>query len=108
MYAGTPSTVVSLWPASDKSTPELMKYFYQNLKEGQAKDIALNNARKQYLENATGKARHPFYWGGFVLIGDNDPLQTRSLTYLWIIAGMLGIGVIFILSRRRSSGTRHA
>ncbi|MEO9850040.1 MAG: CHAT domain-containing tetratricopeptide repeat protein [Reichenbachiella sp.] len=91
-YAGVPATVVSLWPASDKSTPELMKYFYQNLKDGQSKSEALNNARKQYLATATGKARHPFYWGGFVLIGDDSPIKTGNSNLASLLA------VLFLLT----------
>lgn len=101
-YAGVPATVVSLWPASDKSTPELMKYFYQNLKDGQAKDVALNNARKQYLSTAKGKARHPFYWGGFVLIGDNQPLKSTSNNMLWIFLIVVVIGVVGIATLRKN------
>ena len=96
-YAGVPATVVSLWPASDKSTPELMKYFYQNLTDGQAKDIALNNARKQYLSTATGKARHPFYWGGFVLIGDNTPIKKGVNMLLWFVPMIIGVFAMFAL-----------
>lgn len=101
-YAGVPATVVSLWPASDKSTPELMTYFYQNLKDGQAKDVALNNARKQYLSTAKGKARHPFYWGGFVLIGDNKPLKSTSNNMLWVFLIVVVIGVAGIAAVRKN------
>ena len=98
MYSGVPSTVVSLWPASDKSTPELMKYFYQNLKEGQSKDIALSNARKQYLEKAVGKARHPFYWGGFVLIGSNEPVPPqKKTTWFYVIWLFVIVGFVFLV-----------
>lgn len=100
-YAGVPATVVSLWPASDKSTPELMKYFYQNLKDGQAKDVALNNARKQYLATAKGKARHPFYWGGFVLIGDNSPIEEDKNLLIWLIPSVLIIVMILTVYRRK-------
>ncbi|MEO9872797.1 CHAT domain-containing protein [Ekhidna sp.] len=100
-YAGVPATVVSLWPASDKSTPELMKHFYQNLKDGQAKDVALNNARKQYLATAKGKARHPFYWGGFVLIGDNSPIEEDANLLVWVIPGVLVIVMILTVYRRK-------
>lgn len=93
-YAGVPATVVSLWPASDKSTPQLMKYFYQNLKDGQAKDVALNNARKKYLETATGKARHPFYWGGFVLIGDNSPIEKKPSNLASLLAVLFFITIL--------------
>lgn len=102
-YAGVPATVVSLWPASDKSTPELMKYFYQNLKEGQAKDEALNNARKEYLKNAVGKAKHPFYWGGFVLIGDNQPLEEDSNPLVWAMLALVVTLAVGMIIRRRKS-----
>ena len=101
-YAGVPSAVVSLWPASDKSTPELMKYFYQNLKDGQSKDVALNNARKQYLSTAKGKARHPFYWGGFVLIGDSQPIARQSnwIIYLMGLSLIIVIGAVALKKKR--------
>ncbi|WP_436517965.1 CHAT domain-containing protein [Ekhidna sp. To15] len=108
IYAGVPSTVVSLWPASDKSTPDLMKYFYQNLKEGQTKDVALNNARKQYLATATGKARHPFYWGGFVVIGDNSPIEDDRNLLVYLIPSILIIVMILTVYRRRKIATKRS
>lgn len=104
-YAGVPATVVSLWPASDKSTPELMTNFYQNLKDGQAKDVALNNARKQYLATAKGKARHPFYWGGFVLIGDSSPLEEDSNFLIWVVPSILIIALVLALYRKKNKAT---
>lgn len=100
-YAGVPATVVSLWPASDKSTPDLMKYFYGNLKEGQTKDAALNNARKEYLKGAKGKARHPFYWGGFILIGDNTKVAGQDMRATWWIMAILVIIVIPVYLKKR-------
>ncbi|WP_462254325.1 CHAT domain-containing protein [Ekhidna sp.] len=100
---GVPSVVMSLWPASDKSTPKLMQYFYQNLKDGQSKDLALNNARKQYLSEAEGKSRHPFYWGGFVLIGDNSPIQTEQKFYGFFIPILLTFVMIVVLYSRGKS-----
>lgn len=102
-YAGVPSTVVSLWPASDKSTPQLMEYFYKNLKEGQSKDVALNNARKEYLSSAKGKARHPFYWGGFVLIGDNSPIENDRNLLVYVIPSVLVIVMILTVYRRKKN-----
>ncbi len=100
---GVPSVVMSLWPASDKSTPELMKYFYQNLKDGQTKDEALNNARKSYLSTAEGKARHPFYWGGFVLIGDNSPINNERNLLVYVIPSVLVIVTILTVYRRKKN-----
>jgi len=44
-----------------------MKHFYQNLKDGQNKVEALNNAQKKLIEDQTFS--HPYYWAAFELIG---------------------------------------
>lgn len=105
-YAGVPATVVSLWPASDKSTPQLMKYFYQYLQDGQSKDVALNNARKQYLETAQGKARHPFYWGGFVVIGDNTPITGHTNLLVWMFPVLIIIILIGTVLKKRKQADK--
>ena len=97
---GVPSGFIRSWPEAHNYTPKLMKYFYKNLKEGQTKDLALNNARKQYLETATGKARHPFYWGGFVLVGDNVAIKKDLDRTKWIFMGLLSALITIILIRR--------
>ncbi len=95
--AGVPSVVTSLWPASDKSTPKLMSHFYENLKNGLPKDLALNNARKQYLKTAVGKARHPYYWGGFILIGDNRKVESSDDNSL-LLKVIAVVSIILIIS----------
>ncbi len=67
-YAGARSVVASTWLADDRSTATLMQDFYQNLMSGQPKDIALKNARIQFLKEVP-EAAHPFYWAGFRLYG---------------------------------------
>lgn len=65
-YAGVRSTVMSLWPASDQETAKIMVAFYENLKLGQNKAQALQQAKIHYLKNSQNeKLKHPFYWAGF-------------------------------------------
>ena len=41
--------------------------FYKNLKECQAKDLALRNAKMNYLNSTIApEMAHPFYWADFV------------------------------------------
>ncbi len=69
MYAGTPSVVSSLWSVSDASTTELMQRFYKNLILNKlSKTDALQQAQKAIIGD--GLYAHPFYWAGFVLVGD--------------------------------------
>ncbi len=92
-YAGVPSTLVSLWPASDKSTPKLMKIFYTHLESGMKKDQALRQAKLDYLKNAQQKAAHPFYWGGFILTGDTTPVEYDFTNAYW----GFGIGLVLLI-----------
>ncbi|MCI0557464.1 MAG: CHAT domain-containing protein, partial [Nitrososphaera sp.] len=68
LYAGARSLVVSLWGVSDKSTAALMKTFYQELRNGTSKDVALQKAMTALRSNP--KWQHPFYWSPFILVGD--------------------------------------
>jgi CHAT domain-containing protein len=43
-YAGAKSVVVSMWSVSDTSTAALMSAFYQELRRGVVKDVALQNS----------------------------------------------------------------
>lgn len=74
-YAGAKTIVSSLWPANDVSTSELMIAFYENLQKGQSRTVALHEAMKSVYLSPTRGAQHPYYWAGWVLRGDNGPLQ---------------------------------
>ncbi len=99
-YAGCPNIVMSLWPANDASTQEIMVNFFERLKSGENKDEALRNARLDYLEQAS--ATHPFYWATFVFIGDPKPLtEGNGLPYWWLGIGVLLLAVAFFVWRNR-------
>lgn len=80
---GAKSVVATLWSVADKSSMELMVKFYRILKEGKvtSKIEALRQAQldlaglPDLLGKSTGKHKktrfsHPFYWGGFIMIGN--------------------------------------
>jgi len=67
LLAGASSTTVSLWQVADDSTALLMQQYYRGILNGQAKSLALANARKAVI-NAGFKS--PFFWAPFVLMGD--------------------------------------
>ena len=69
-YAGAKSIVTSLWSVSDAKTKDLMVDFYKNLRKGMLKDDALRQAKLDFLKHNKGQAAHPFYWAGFVGIGN--------------------------------------
>lgn len=72
MYAGADSVLVSLWSVNDLATAELMKSFYQHLKQGVKKDEALRRAKLSLIRGRRPTWRHPYYWAPFTLIGQNN------------------------------------
>lgn len=73
--AGARSTLASLWDVNDRATTLLMTRFYQELaksytgkQEPITKAEALRRAQQSLLENENFS--HPYYWSGFVLVGN--------------------------------------
>ena len=66
--AGCPTTVVSQWKVESSSTVELMLAFHRNLRSGVSKGEAMRQASMRLM--ADKKYNHPFYWAGFIVVGD--------------------------------------
>lgn len=92
-YAGARSIVTSLWSVDDEATGALMVYFYQHLKEGKEKHEALRLAKQDCLR---GEDIEPFYWAGFIPIGDMEKMERPGLwNPLWV--WMLNMGLVLTL-----------
>ncbi|GAB1858220.1 hypothetical protein MHTCC0001_30570 [Flavobacteriaceae bacterium MHTCC 0001] len=99
-YAGVPSTVMSLWKVPDKETSQLMTNFYKHLKKGEPKNLALKNAKLDYLENTEDELlKHPYYWAGFIVSGDTSPIVNSNDVWIWI--GAVFLLLIFLLAFRK-------
>ena len=106
-YAGVPSTVMSLWNVPDQSTGEIMVHFYEGLKNGDKKDVALRNAKLAYLRGAREKELlHPYFWAGFVVHGDIAPLaMSKAWSTKWLFGLLLIIPMYFMI--RQTHRNRH-
>lgn len=68
LYAGTKSLVVTVWKVQDRSTSDLMVGFYRHLKNPRMNNAeALRQTKLEMIRK--GVYSHPYYWAGFVLIG---------------------------------------
>jgi CHAT domain-containing protein len=75
--AGSPTTVASQWKVESASTTRLMVEFHRNLRSRMqnpgarmSKAKALQLASLKLLKST--EYQHPFYWAGFVLVGDGN------------------------------------
>lgn len=102
-FAGAKSIITTLWSVNDKATSDLMQTFYQHLSEGLPKNKALRKAQLAAIE----KGQAPFFWAGFVPLGDMRPIiQTTSLLwYLFLILLASMFGMLGWKNRKRISKT---
>ncbi|MBI5540512.1 MAG: CHAT domain-containing protein [Bacteroidia bacterium] len=103
-YAGCPSVVMTLWSISDLSSTDLMKYFYSNLSLGDNKAEALQKAKTEYITQTSPMKSHPYYWAGYVVIGDKSPVEIDSHINKMFYTSSVSLAILalaFVFVRRR-------
>jgi hypothetical protein len=107
LAAGVPCLVATLWPIEDRSAARFVRLFYESVEKGRTAGDALQQARRTM---AATEYHDPYYWSGFVLVGEPDMrLELRRRTPkgpVWIGGGVLLAAAALIVRRRRSSRFR--
>jgi CHAT domain-containing protein len=68
-YAGAKSVLMSLWSVQVSASTKLVESFYNYLFAGKGRLEALQLARNDIRKDGYD---HPFFWAGFILVGEND------------------------------------
>jgi CHAT domain-containing protein len=87
--AGAHSVIATIRSIDDKSSAEIMDFFYSGLDEGLKKSSALRQAKIKYLDNCqVSEQANPYYWNGYVYFGEDGPLQIedKNTSLIWIFA----------------------
>ncbi|WP_299225189.1 CHAT domain-containing protein [uncultured Psychroserpens sp.] len=103
-YAGSESMLTSLWEIDEKSSTEILHFFYDNISKGMTKDLALKHAKLEYIKGAKGRTLHPDYWAGLVLIGDTSPIDLKTSSFnisYWLISIVLLIIIVLFIRRNK-------
>jgi len=105
IYSGSQSVAMAMWEIEDRSGTEIVKLFYDNLKKGNSKSVALRKARKAYLKNADQLRSHPYFWSAMVIYGNNNPLYYRKniiIVLLFCFGGIVACLGFYLRKRRYS------
>lgn len=104
-YAGSNDVLMTLWAANDKATYSLVTTFFKQLRNGESKPVALQEAFKEHFEQPVAQWMHPFYWSNFMLVGKGEPLSAAAgseNSFWWLhIIWIVGIIIIGLLVRTR-------
>ncbi len=104
-YAGSKSLLSTLWTVDDAASAEITQYFLAHLDLGKPKDIALQEAKLQFIDNASPEKLAPFYWSSFKLTGTTQVFsEEHHLWYIWPIAGVI-FAIFLVLFYRRKQRT---
>lgn len=103
-YAGCPSTALSLWKVDEKTSTQITEKFIQYLHKGFSKSQALQQAKLDYIQEASPLSQHPFYWGGMILMGQDGvvyPAGKARPQWWYLLPLILFIGYILWLENRK-------
>lgn len=74
--AGVSAALMSIWELNGASSSSLMQLFFQNIKNGMPKDLALQQAKIKFLANSANEPSwHPSNWAGVLATGDSSALK---------------------------------
>ena len=97
--AGARSIVNALWEVDDESSKTIALSFYNYLKKGYTKSKALAQSKRDYLNSDIPEyKKHPYYWAGLVLVGNDAPLEfykpwhERPELYISLLAALMLFG----------------
>jgi CHAT domain-containing protein len=100
--AGIPSSIINLWSVDNKSSYRLTELFYKYVETGLPLDLALQKAKLEFLESASGENKLPYYWAAFIITGKTDPIGFKKNNTGLIIL-IAGVSVLALLALRYSS-----
>ncbi len=111
LSAGVKTVIATLWEVDDRVTADLMKTFYDQLAKGETAEAALRIAQLRIRSDSATES--PFYWAGFVVVGDGTttvPLVERPrgnrLPWVGMVGGLLIVGALGLRARGRASRKR--
>ncbi|MBW1296411.1 CHAT domain-containing protein [Aquimarina litoralis] len=104
-YAGASSITSTLWKVNDGSSSELMDMYYSYLSKGFSKNEALRKAKIDFISKHKDiKFSHPYYWSGFIVSGNTDPLvSNNSEVWVLIVIILFLFGLLLAFSLRKRS-----
>ncbi|HEB61658.1 MAG TPA: CHAT domain-containing protein, partial [Bacteroidetes bacterium] len=95
--SGSPAIVASQWQAYEGQTMMVLIKFYENLKKGYSKDIALQKAQIEYLEKSKGIYLAPSNWANLILIGDTSSIDFDNESFFVSNTFLISIIIFSIL-----------
>ncbi len=80
---GIPSSITNLWSVDSKSTYNITELFYKYLTKGLPLDVALQKAKKEFIQTGSKEYSLPYFWAASVLVGKTDAIGDSNHEFSW-------------------------
>jgi CHAT domain-containing protein/tetratricopeptide (TPR) repeat protein len=101
---GIPSIITTLWRIDNEATYQLTEYFHRFLSKGMPKDVALQQAKLQFMKNNDKSQLLPYFWAGGILFGETDPVPEKEpsglMPLMFMLIAVLLAGLLFVYYRK--------
>ena len=101
--AGTASIVSSLWSVNNRSTADLLDWFYQNLRKNMTPGAALRQSKLAYIADPKINAarQSPYFWAGMVFMGADRKTAPGGFQspFAWLFGGIAAAALLFLSFR---------
>ncbi len=97
-YAGVPHVITSLWQVNDAATHHLFETFYASIKKYSLENAFYQSKIKWLNSNQSDDKYSPYYWAGFIFIGDDTSVPS-DLSYWWWLLLPVGVLLLYVLKR---------
>jgi CHAT domain-containing protein len=86
-YTNVRTVALTLWPVADNSGSTLISSFYKGLKDKETLDLAMRDAKLEFIHSADPVKTHPYYWANYMIVGktENVPIQSPYSPVLKIL-----------------------
>lgn len=101
---GVKGVVAAQWQVDDAVMPQLSEAFYEELYRTHSPITALAQAKRKFLQTASLSRQNPWYWAPLNYTGVETSIfiRPRQPVAVWVIAGILIAGALFLLIRFRA------
>ena len=102
MSKNVPSVISTYWFANDENMLNLTSKFYIELKENTNPMMALANAKRKFLNEASIQQHNPWYWANINYTGIANKVGLKKSSNLQVVmTGLVIVCVIIYLFKRR-------
>jgi len=98
---GIPASIVNCWSVDNKATYQLTELFYKYLSTGDPADLALQRAKKEFLQHTSGEQSLPYYWAAPLLTGSAVTIgqtPSRRHRFIPVLIGSLILLLFFVVN----------